>query len=190
MTRRTRQAAFVIGALVAIGAGAFAFHRFAPTQRASVAATATSTGAESAADLFYRQRLRDASNAELDMGRFRGRLVVVNFWATWCAPCVEEIPSFSKVHADVREQVAFVGLGIDSIGNVIGFAERFKPSYPLVAAGGPGTDLARAFGDDQGGLPYTVLLGPDGRVLERRLGRLDEPTLRGWIARHTRPASG
>lgn len=138
-----------------------------------------------AAEIFYGQRLRDGTNQERAMGDLRGKVVVINFWATWCAPCVEEIPMFSRLHAEhvaKGGQVAFVGLGIDSPGNVVGFNERFKPSYPLLMAGASGTELARAFGDAQGGLPFTVLLGKDGKVIATKLGKVDEPTLAEWLA--------
>lgn len=166
-------------AAIAIAAGVFLYarHERAPT-------------GSDASRLFYAQHLRDGMNVERAMADYRGRVTVVNFWATWCAPCVEEIPSFSRIHAEMGGQVGFVGLGIDSPGNVIGFNERFKPSYPLLAAGASGTELARAFGNTQGALPYTVLLGRDGEVLATRLGKLDEATLRAWLAPHLKAAAG
>jgi thiol-disulfide isomerase/thioredoxin len=115
------------------------------------------------------------------MSEHRGRAVLVNFWATWCVPCVKEIPSFSKIHAETGGDVAFVGLGIDSPDNIARFNERIRPSYPLLAAGAGGTDLVRAFGDESGALPFTVLIGPDGRVVASHLGQVDESTLRRWI---------
>jgi len=157
-------------AAVAVGAASYRWH---------VASRADQ--ADAASELFFAQRLRDGTNDERAMAALRGKPVVINFWATWCGPCVEEIPMFSKVHGEASDRVAFVGLGIDSPGNVIGFNERFKPSYPLLMAGASGTDLARAFGDEQGALPFTVLLGADGRVRATRLGRLDERTLRAWL---------
>jgi thiol-disulfide isomerase/thioredoxin len=134
-----------------------------------------------ATQLFYDQNLRDAAGVAHAMSEHRGRAVLVNFWATWCVPCVKEIPSFSKIHAETGGDVAFVGLGIDSPDNIARFNERIRPSYPLLAAGAGGTDLVRAFGDESGALPFTVLIGPDGRVVASHLGQVDESTLRRWI---------
>jgi len=152
-----------------VGAGVYAYDRSAAAPR-----TTPDTSA------FYAQRLRDGVGTERNLADLRGKVVVVNFWATWCAPCVEEIPMFSKVHAE-QDGVAFVGLGIDSPGNVTGFNARFKPSYPLLVAGASGTELARALGDDSGALPFTVLLDREGRVVQSHLGKVDEATLRVWI---------
>ncbi len=171
MKRLRSIVALVVVAAIAVTAGVVVSARRDRVHRAEAAA----------AELFYRQTLRDAAGASHAMGDERGRLVVVNFWATWCVPCVEEIPAFSKVHAAEAGRVAFVGLGIDSPDNIASFDRRFKPSYPLLAAGAVGTDLARAFGDEAGALPFTVVLGPDGRVVASHLGRVDEATLRQWI---------
>jgi thiol-disulfide isomerase/thioredoxin len=158
----------VLGA-AAVGAGVYAYDR-------SVAARGSTVDTSA----FYAQRLRDGVGTERNLADLRGRVVVVNFWATWCVPCVEEIPMFSKVHAE-QDSVAFVGLGIDSPGNVTGFNARFKPSYPLLIAGASGTELARALGNASGALPFTVVLDRDGHVVQSHLGRVDEATLRAWI---------
>jgi thiol-disulfide isomerase/thioredoxin len=134
------------------------------------------------AELFYQQSLLDAAGTAHAMSEHRGKVVVVNFWATWCVPCVKEIPDFSKVHAAAAGRVAFVGLGIDSPDNIKAFTERFHPSYPLVAAGATGSDVARAFGDDAGALPFTVVLDGAGRIVASHLGQVDEDTLNRWLA--------
>lgn len=179
MKRSDRVVLFVVVALFAIAAGSFV-----SVQRQRPAAT----GPSPAAEIFYTQRLPDANGVERSMSEHRGKVVVVNFWATWCVPCVEEIPTFSRVHAEHGGKVAFVGVGIDSSSNIASFNARFKPSYPLVVAGAGGTELARAFGDDAGALPYTVVLGPDGRVLASHLGRVDEATLQKWLAPYVGPS--
>ncbi len=120
---------------------------------------------------------------------YAGQGIVLNFWATWCAPCVKEIPAFSKVHAERGGQVAFVGLGIDSPEAIRAFDARFKPSYPLVAAGSSGTDLVRAFGNEAGALPYTVVLDAAGHVIASRLGEVDEATLAAWLGPYHGEAS-
>ena len=173
MNRSAKLVLFALVALSAVAAGWFvSVHRDSPAP----------AGPSPAAEIFYAQRLPDATGVERAMSEYRGKVVVVNFWATWCVPCVEEIPTFSRVHAEHAGKVAFVGLGIDSAENIAGFNARFRPSYPLVVAGAGGTELARAFGDDAGALPYTVMLGPDGRIIASRLGKVDEATLQKWIA--------
>ena len=179
MKRSDKLVLFIVVALFAIAAGSFV-----SIQRESPAASGPSPGAE----IFYAQRLPDATGVERAMSEHRGKVVVVNFWATWCVPCVEEIPTFSRVHAQHAGKVAFVGLGIDSPGNIASFNARFKPSYPLVVAGAGGTELARAFGDRAGALPFTIVLGADGRILASRLGRVDEATLQKWIAPFVAPS--
>jgi thiol-disulfide isomerase/thioredoxin len=170
MQRKT-QVVLGIVAFLACAAGAVLFQRHAAEQQAALA------GAEA----FYMQELPDATGAVRKMSDQRGKVVVVNFWATWCVPCVEEIPTLSKVHAAADGRVAFVGLGIDSPANIAGFNDRFKPSYPLLAAGSGGTELARVLGDEAGALPFTVVLGPDGRVIASHLGKVDAAMLDGWL---------
>jgi thiol-disulfide isomerase/thioredoxin len=168
----------VLVAVLATVAGAVAFQSRIPVPAAGPSAAAT---------LFYDQTLRDAGGTMRPMSEHRGKVVVVNFWATWCVPCVQEIPAFSKVHADAAGRVAFVGLGIDSPDNIAAFNARFKPSYPLLVASASGTELARAFGNPAGALPFTVVLGPDGQVIASHLGRVDEATLQRWIAPFVAP---
>jgi thiol-disulfide isomerase/thioredoxin len=108
----------------------------------------------------------------------RGRLTVVNFWATWCPPCVEEMPELSALHAELGGRVRMVGIGIDSPGKIAEFASKKPVTYPLVVAGMSGTELARQFGNTSGALPFTVLIGRQGRIAQRILGRIDLARLR------------
>jgi thiol-disulfide isomerase/thioredoxin len=171
MKGRRSVVVFAAVAVVAAAAGLLVSHR----QQADA-------GPAAGAELFYQQTLKDAGGATHAMGDHRGKVVVVNFWATWCVPCIKEIPAFSKVHEAAGGRVAFVGLGIDSPDNIRAFTERFKPSYPLLAAGASGSDVARAFGDDAGALPFTVVLDGSGRVVASHLGQVDEATLDRWLA--------
>ena len=160
-------------AALSAGAGVAAF------QMRQSAAPGASSGA---VEQFYQQSLRDATGSTVPMSTHRGKVVVVNFWATWCVPCVQEIPAFSKAHTAAAGRVAFVGLGIDSPENIAAFDARFKPSYPLVNAGAAGTDLARAFGNAAGALPFTVVIDGAGKVVASHLGKVDEATLAKWLA--------
>lgn len=123
------------------------------------------------------------------MSQWRGRLLVVNFWATWCAPCVEEMPELQKVQHDYASRgVAVIGLGIDNAAAIRRFRDEQQIALPLLVAGAGGSEIARQFGNPSGALPYTVLIDRDGRIVQARLGRIREQELRSWLdARTTRP---
>jgi thiol-disulfide isomerase/thioredoxin len=113
------------------------------------------------------------AGAPLAMQSFRGKPLLLNFWATWCPPCVEEMPlldAFFKQNAARQWQV--VGLAIDQPSKVREFLKKTPVTYPIGLAGLGGTELARMLGNESGGLPFTMAIGPGGAVLERRMGRL------------------
>ena len=125
----------------------------------------------------------DPAGKEVRLADARGRLTVVNFWATWCPPCVEEMPELSRIHADLSpSNVKIVGLAVDSPSNVREFAKRYPVSYPLLVTGGSGTELAKRLGNAIDGLPYTVLIDEKGSVLRKKAGRIREEELRSWIS--------
>jgi thiol-disulfide isomerase/thioredoxin len=121
--------------------------------------------------------------AILDPGRpaptFTGRVTLLNFWGTWCPPCVEEMPELSALYSERSPLgLKMIGIGIDSPARIADFAARTPVSYPLVAAGMGGTELGREFGNAAGVLPYTVLIDAYGRIVFRIVGRLKLDTLR------------
>lgn len=117
----------------------------------------------------------------LAMASLRGRPLLLNFWATWCPPCVEELPlldAFYRQYAAKGWQV--LGLAIDQPSAVRTFLTRTPVAFPIALAGLEGTELTRRLGNRTGGLPYTVVLGGDGTVRHRRMGRVSEADLRNW----------
>jgi len=112
---------------------------------------------------------------------FRGRPLLINFWATWCAPCVEELPRINQTYLENRVQgLQVLALAIDSADAVRGFLARLPLQFPIAVAAGSGTALARQLGDMGGVLPFSVLLGADGSILQRRLGALGAGDLATW----------
>ncbi|MFN8841834.1 MAG: TlpA disulfide reductase family protein [Burkholderiales bacterium] len=135
--------------------------------------------ADEAVALLLGQTLPDSGGEPLPLARFAGRPLVVNFWATWCPPCVEEMPELSDLHRELAPKgLGMVGIGIDSAAKIAEFARKTPVSYPLVVAGMGGTEIARRFGNQAGVLPYTVLIGAGGQVAHRLPGRVDIGRLR------------
>jgi thiol-disulfide isomerase/thioredoxin len=109
-----------------------------------------------------------------------GRPLVVNLWASWCVPCLEEMPAFDEVHRERGEEVAIVGVTDDTPDDAARMAERTGVTYPLLLD--EERAVARALG--AAGLPLTVFLGSDGEVLGRHQGALDAEGLRDQIDRY------
>lgn len=131
----------------------------------------------------FSQSMNDATGANQSLSRWKGKALVVNFWAPWCAPCVEEMPELDKLALEsLAKDINIIGIGIDSPSNIAEFAAKHKISYPLYVAGMSGTDLARDFGNKGGGLPFTVLIGADGTVRKTYLGRLKFEQLKADLA--------
>ena len=172
MSRTQKIVVLVLAGCAALAAGALAAYRqHAPQQPSSGGAA-----------MLFAQTLPDAEGMSRNLASYRGQVLVINFWATWCAPCVEEIPAFSRLQTEYGQKVKFLGIGIDTPSNIAAFRQQVRPSYPLLVAGAIGTDLAREFGDRSGGLPFTVVLGSDGDVKAVKVGRVDENALRAWLA--------
>jgi len=131
--------------------------------------------------------LRMASFPDLDgrvrrLSEWQGKILVCNFWATWCAPCREEIPLLVAARQKyVPSGVEIVGIAIDNAAKVLEFSASFKISYPILLA-----DLMRKLGNDTGGLPYTVVADRAGTLVRRKLGALKE----GELAAILEPLAG
>ena len=131
----------------------------------------------------YAQTLPDVDGAPQALSKWKGKALLVNFWAPWCAPCVEEMPELSALQAEpAGKNVQIIGIGLDTPANIAQFAKKFNIAYPLYVAGVSGTQLSRELGNTVGGLPYTVLIGADGQVRKTYLGILKFDQLRADLA--------
>jgi len=126
--------------------------------------------------------LPDAGGAQQALSQWQGRPLVVNFWAPWCAPCVEEMPDLQRFRDEHRSGgLEVIGVGIDTATNIRQFRDEHKITLPLLVAGMGGSSLSALLGNGAGVLPYTVLIGADGRVRGRKIGRVKPAELRAWL---------
>ena len=133
----------------------------------------------SAVDAFLGRSLPDPKGATVAMNQWKGRPLVLNFWATWCAPCVEEMPELTALQNEVQaKNIQILGIGIDSPANISAFADKYRIGYPLYVAGIDGSELSRQLGNQAGGLPFTVVIDASGKVRKTYLGRLKMDDLR------------
>lgn len=118
-------------------------------------------------------QLPDLAGKSQPLSQWKGQVLVVNFWATWCPPCLKEIPEFVAVSEKTASKgVQFVGISIDKADKVKAFREDARIPYPLLIAGFETMDLADDFGNRAKGLPFTVILDRDGRLHHVKLGPL------------------
>mgnify|MGYP000087120628 FL=1 len=117
----------------------------------------------------------------LKLADFRGKPLVLNFWATWCPPCVEEMPlldAFFRQNSANGWQV--IGLAIDQPSLVKRFMGQFPVDYPIALGGMNGSELGRLLGNAQGGLPFTVVFDAGGNVKVQKLGKLSADEIKSW----------
>lgn len=110
---------------------------------------------------------------------WQGRVVICNFWATWCAPCREEVPLLVAAKRQwASKGVEIVGIGVDSADKIREFAKTYQINYPVLIADGSALELIRKLGNRAGGLPFTVVLDRTGGLVGQHLGALSEADLR------------
>jgi len=121
----------------------------------------------------------DLSGRPRRLSEWQGRVTLFNFWATWCAPCREEMPLLGASAQKLGFSV--VGIGIDSADKILQFAANFGVRYELLVAGPEAIALMKALGNTSGGLPFSVFLDRRGGVALRKLGPLSGPELEGIV---------
>jgi thiol-disulfide isomerase/thioredoxin len=138
--------------------------------------------ADDAAAALLALRLPDLGGAGQDLGQWRGKVLVVNFWATWCAPCREEIPIFVRLQEKYRDRgLQFVGIAIDEPAPVGAFVREFGVNYPVLVGNLQTVEISRKAGNRAGGLPFTLVLDRQGAIARTALGGLKEDQLDAWI---------
>ena len=133
-------------------------------------------------DGFWSSQWDTPQGGRVSMQSFRGRPLLVNFWATWCPPCVEELPLINDFYRQNKASGwQVLGLAVDKLAPVQAFLQKMPLDFPIAMAGMPGADLSRSLGNLAGGLPFSLVLGSEGLVLQRKMGRLNAADLDAWL---------
>lgn len=163
--RKAAGIAVLVVAVVAAGAGLWAYD------------TTDRSHDEAVAELM-RLRLPDVSGESRSLQRWRDGVLIVNFWATWCQPCREEIPLLVRFQTKyASKSVQIVGISVDSADKVRQFAREYRIGYPLLIGSFAVLDLSRKLGNTASALPYTVVFDRTGKVIRTRLGGITEAEL-------------
>ena len=127
---------------------------------------------------FFAAKLVDNNGVQQALSAYKGKIIVLNFWATWCPPCREEMPELSQLNQLYKNKnVVVLGVAIDELRLVKEFSVATPVSYPLFAAEEEGMALGEALGNNKGVLPYTVIINAEGNITETFFGRISKPLL-------------
>ena len=120
--------------------------------------------------------LSDLDNKPVALERYKGKPLIVNFWARWCGPCRAEIPELIKFRNTHKGKVEVLGIGIeDNAEPAKEFAKAYDMDYPVFVAKDQGIPLMQALGNTKAGLPYTLFIDRNGQVIQRKMGVIRKP---------------
>lgn len=138
----------------------------------------SSEASQQGAKAIFAANLPDLQGENQIVSQWLGNVIVVNFWATWCTPCREEIPEFIETQEKFRDQgLVFVGIAIDQADKVKMFSQEFGINYPVLVGSLNTWSLLEAAGNRQSALPYTVVINRSGEIVETYLGRVNQKKL-------------
>lgn len=151
---------------------------YAYSKKTAPSPAATSALQPGAATAVAQASFYDLQEKVQPLAQWQGKVMIVNFWATWCPPCLAEIPEFIQLQKQYGKQgVQFIGIAIDQKSKVQAYAKEVGMNYPVLLGDLAGIDLARRIGNPQGGLPYTVIVDRSGKIVTTQLGTLSREKL-------------
>ena len=142
----------------------------------------TGLASDPAVKAFFANSWQTPDGKTVNTQDWQGKVLVVNFWASWCPPCVEEMPALDKLQQEFLQQnVLFVGIGIDSPSNIREFLSKTPVSYSIAIGGMEGSNLSKQLGNSQGALPYTIIINAKGKATYSKLGKISEDDIKSAI---------
>lgn len=173
MFKQLKMPLFYLALMMIFGFAIFYFFLNPQTQIVSKQPTPTSS-----TQALFTASLPDENGKPQALNQYEGKVVVLNFWASWCEPCREEMPELSELHTAYKNKnVVVLGMAIEDVAGINDFLKETKVSYPLFAADVQGMDIATSLGNNKGVLPYTVIIKVDGTVVKTYFGRITKPLL-------------
>ncbi len=178
----SRRQALLVGGVAVVAAAAGL--TWSVLQRPSVQLSPTKAPGDAAAlASLWSMSFEGPSGETVAMSDFKSGPLVLNFWATWCPPCVEEMPLLDRFHVDNKAKGwQVLGLAIDQPSSVRQFLARVPVQFPIGLAGLQGTALGKSLGNLTGGLPFTVVFDRDAQIAQRKMGAVSPDDLRAWVS--------
>jgi len=166
MREQIKSAAFYIVLVMVLGFGIYSIFLNPQMQR---------QGGDESTQALFAASFPNQYGKQQSLNQYQGKTIVLNFWATWCEPCLDEMPELSTLHKmHENKNTVVLGVAVEDVDAIKMFSEELKVSYPLFAADYQGMDLAFALGNDKGALPYTVIINPDGKIHETFFGKVSQ----------------
>jgi thiol-disulfide isomerase/thioredoxin len=172
MNSRLQRVAFAAAAVIGVAAGIYVgIAREGPDS------------VKAATDALYATSLPDLELRPQALSQWKDQTLLVNFWATWCVPCRQEIPALVRIQSRYSpKSMRIVGIALDNPDQARAFAKNFGINYPVLIGSLNTMDLTRSLGNRGEALPYTLVLAPGGKVSKFHLGALKEPEIEALIA--------
>jgi thiol-disulfide isomerase/thioredoxin len=191
-TGLSRRTALILTGVTAAAAGlGWRLSRHDGTSTAPAPASTAATGSSPVAPAltsgdavpanFWTQSFERPQGGELKLATLQGKPMLINFWATWCPPCVKEMPELDHFHREFAPLGwTVLGLAVDGPTPVREFLAKVRVGFDIGLAGFGGTELAQALGNDAGGLPFSVIVDAQGRIAHRKMGATSFDELATW----------